>query len=175
MGRIDKIKREMIMEANKRLLNEIADIKVLEPEMTDTTTYSDRGLKLKCIKIDYKDPKNSEIGEAGPYPWNLVRVNKEVRPVRLYVYREGKPRDVVWGGEGDYEMVIGFEEISDPFLKSLFKLQKKYIMTTTQSPGLTGEQFCKVVGPMDKGWDDNLFGINQNVIEPYPDFSFITD
>lgn len=37
MGRLDKLKREMLMEANKRLLNEIADISIAEPEIDNTT------------------------------------------------------------------------------------------------------------------------------------------
>jgi len=73
-------------------------------------------------------------------------------------------------------MIIGFTEITDPSLKSLFGIDKKYIMTTNMSPGLVGKQFCKVDGKMDKEWDDNLFSLenNSSIIEPYPDFSKIT-
>ena len=73
-------------------------------------------------------------------------------------------------------MVIGFTEITDPSLKSLLGVNKKYIMSTDKSPGLVGKQFCKVDGKMDKEWDNNLFslGRNSNLIEPYPDFSKIT-
>jgi len=178
MGRIEKQKREMIMEANMRLLNE-SDISIAEPEM-DTNTMSPisagEGLSLECVKIDYENPENSEVGNSGPYPWSLVQYDKNNRPVKLFVFREGKPRDVVWGGSNDYEMVIGFTEITDPSLKSLLGVNKKYIMSTDKSPGLVGKQFCKVDGKMDKEWDNNLFslGRNSNLIEPYPDFSKIT-
>jgi len=177
MGRIDKIKREMIMEANKRLLNEMSDIKVIEPEMTDTTKSSDRGLKLECIKLTLRDDREQqvEVGYAGPYPWDLVDYDKNIRPVKLYVYREGKPRDVVWGGSNDYEMVIGFEEIFDTNLREDLGLNKKYIMTTTQSPGLTGKQYCRVDGSMDKDWNDNFFNLNQSTIQSDPDFSKFID
>ena len=103
MGRIDKIKREVILEANKRLLNEMSDIKVieLELEITDTTKSFDRGLKLECIKLTLSDDQEPQIefDYAGPYPWDLVDYDKNIRPVKLYVYREDKPRDVVWGDQ----------------------------------------------------------------------------
>ena len=98
MGRIDKIKREVILEANKRLLNEMSDIKVIELEITDTTKSFDRGLKLECIKLtlSYDQEPQIEVDYAGPYPWDLVDYDKNIRLVKLYVYREDKPRDVVW-------------------------------------------------------------------------------
>jgi len=178
MSRKEKIKRSLILEANRRILNEIADIAIPEPEMdiTNTSMGGGEGLSLECVKIDYENPENSEVGYSGPYPWKLVQYNKKTRPVKLFVFREGIPRDVVWGESNDYEMIIGFTEITDPSLKSLFGIDKKYIMTTNMSPGLVGKQFCKVDGKMDKEWDDNLFSLenNSSIIEPYPDFSKIT-
>jgi hypothetical protein len=46
-------------------------------------------------------------------------------------------------------------------------------MATNKSPGVTGSQYCRVDGAMDKYWDENLFNYQSNgsVIEPNPDFS----
>ena len=80
MGRLDKLKREMITEANRKLLNEIVDISIAEPEMDNTTVSmgSNEGLLLECVKIDELNPKNSEFSYAGPYPWDLVEYSKEI-------------------------------------------------------------------------------------------------
>ena len=174
MGRLDKLKREMITEANRKLLNEIVDISIAEPEMDNTTVSmgSNEGLLLECVKIDELNPKNSEFSYAGPYPWDLVEYSKESRPVEIYLYRN-KPRDVVWGGPNDAEMELHFEEITDSVLKSYLGTDKKYIMATNKSPGVTGPQYCRVDGAMDQYWDENLFNYqgNGSVIEPNPDFS----
>jgi len=178
MGRIEKIKRQIIAEANKRILNE--EIQVMEPEMMNSNmsskpSFNDRGIELECVKIDYENPKESESAISGPYPWHLVYYNKKSRPVKLYLGREEKPRDVVWGGEYNEEIVIGFEEITDPELIKELGVSKKYIMTTNNSPGLTGKQYCRVDGTLDKEWDTNFFSYNgnQNVIDPYPQFPFL--
>ena len=174
MGRLDKLKREMITEANRKLLNEIVDISIAEPEMDNTTVSmgSNEGLLLECVKIDELNPKNSEFSYAGPYPWDLVKYNKESRPVEIYLYRN-KPRDVVWGGSDDHEMVLHFEEITDSVLRKFLGITKKYIMATNGTPGVIGSQYCRVDRSMDKYWDENLFNYQSNgsLIEPNPDFS----
>jgi hypothetical protein len=48
-------------------------------------------------------------------------------------------------------------------------------MTTTQSPGKTGKQYCRVDGSIDKDWDDNFFSLNQSVIQSDPDFPKFLD
>lgn len=173
MGRIEKQKREMIMEANMRLLNE-GDISIAEPEMGSATISksSNGGLSLECVKINESDPKNSEFSYAGPYPWNLVEYSKESRPVKIFLYRD-KPRDVVWGGSNEAEMTLHFEEVTDSVLRNFLGVNKKYIMATNNAPGVSGPQYCRVDGNMDKDWDENFFSYqnNGNVIEPYPDFS----
>ena len=149
MGRLDKLKREMVTEANRKLLNEIVDISIAEPEMDNTTVSmgSNEGLLLECVKIDELNPKNSEFSYAGPYPWDLVEYSKESRPVEINLYRN-KPRDVVWGGPNDAEMELHFEEITDSVLKSYLGTDKKYVMATNKSPGVTGPQYCRVDGAM---------------------------
>jgi len=62
MSRKEKIKRSLILEANRRILNEIADIAIPEPEMdiTNTSMGGGEGLSLECVKIDYENPENSK-------------------------------------------------------------------------------------------------------------------
>jgi len=175
MKRIVRLTESDLTRIVRRTLNELSDITIADPEMdvTKTSMGGNEGLSLECVKINYKNPEDSEISYAGPYPWKLVQYNKKSRPVKMYLYRKDKPRDVVWGGGNDPEMILHFEEITDRILKSALGVDKKYVMATDNSPGVVGPQYCRVDGEMDTLWDENFFSYegNDSVIEPYPDFS----
>lgn len=142
----------------------LEDIDLMNKPMKKIT--NSEGITLVCVKLNLEDPKSSESSTSGPYPWNLVDYNKESRPVKLYLNRpkEMVP-DRVFGSDED--ITISFEEITDPKLKGVIT-DKKYVMTTTHSPGVTGKQYCRVEKPMDTDWDTNFFSINSSVIDPYP-------
>ena len=151
----------------KRVLKE-EELTINTKDIKDTKNVNDdifRGIELKCFKIDLKNPKNTTSEVYGPYPWDLVNYDKEARPIRINLKRDSSiPSDVVHGGE--YEMTIGFEEITSPKLKNLLT-DKKYVITTYQAPGTVGKQYCKVHKEYDQEWNDNLFkmGNNANVID----------
>ena len=166
MSRIINLTESDIKRIVMRVLKE--DINLMD-KTTKKITNSN-GITLVCVKLDLENPQNSESSTSGPYPWSLVKYNKESKPVYLYLKRpQGMVPDRVFGYEGDEDIRIGFEEITDPKLKSVIT-DKKYVMTTFQSPGVTGKQYCRVEGPMDPDWDTNFFGFgtNSSIIDPYP-------
>jgi hypothetical protein len=167
MTRIINLTEEDIKRIVTRVLKE--DIQLSNDEdMPDQNTMTD-GLNLTCVKLNLKDPENSESTDVGPYPWNLVQYDKNERPVQIHLSRPSElPRDAVYGAEDDKdeEMVLQFEEVVEPTLKKMIT-DKKYVMITYKTPAITGKQYCKVNGPMDTEWDKNLFKPNESIIDPY--------
>lgn len=165
MGRIIRLTEADIENIVMRVLNEEINI---SNKVNKTTSFS-QGLSLTCVKLNEEDPKLSETTDVGPYPWDRVKYDKYARPVKIYLSRPSDlPRDAVYGAEyeNDEEMVLGFEEVIDPSLKKMLT-NKKYVMVTYKTPALTGKQYCKVNGPMDPQWDENLFKPNESIIDPY--------
>ena len=164
--KIIKLTESNIRNIVVRVLNENIDLvnkKITKPS-------SSNGLNLLCVKLNLKNPSQSEASNSGPYPWSLVTYDKVSRPITLYLKRpsEMKP-DRVFDTEMGEDIQIQFEEITDPKLKKVLT-NKKYVMTTNNSPGVTGKQYCRVEGVMDPDWDTNLFsyGNNASVIDPFP-------
>lgn len=52
MGRISKQKRQLILEANKRLLNEVENIEVVGNEEVNVNGTDDKGINLESVKND---------------------------------------------------------------------------------------------------------------------------
>jgi hypothetical protein len=189
MKRIVRLTENELIRLIKTVIKEQIDLKILEPgndmnpvldgkgnQLTSDSSsisWSDLtkkennkgGIELTCYKIDLDNPSNPEVSKSGPYPWDKVVYNKESRPIKLELY-PNKTSDAVWGGP---EMTIGFEEIKSPALQRY--TDKKYIIVTYNSPGVTGKQYCSVT-KRDELWDDNLFnlGNNSNLIETNPRF-----
>ena len=125
------------------------------------------GIELKCVKINKNNPEDSQASVSGPYPWSGVEYDKLSRPVKLRLHKTGT-RDVEYGTKDSQIMTLSLEEVTDPVLKEL--TNKKYILVTYNSPGVTGKQYCRVEGEMDQEWEDNFFnfGKNSNIIDPFP-------
>jgi len=160
-------------EELKKLIGTVIqeNIQIAPQSMKPKKLNSKEGLELTCIKLNLKRPKDSESTDVGPYPWSLVKYDKEARPIQIHVSRPSYiPRDAVYepeDGENE-EMVLQFEEVKQPELKKILT-NKKYVLVTYKTPALTGKQYCKVNGDMDPEWDKNLFSYGNNalVIDPY--------
>jgi len=149
----------------KRVLNEEIDFN--DTNKQDMKKLNNGGIELKCVKINKNNPEDSQASVSGPYPWSGVEYDKLSRPVKLRLYKTGA-RDVEYGTKDSQIMTLSLEEVTDPVLKQL--TNKKYILITYNSPGVTGKQYCRVEGEMDQEWKDNFFnfGNNSNIIDPFP-------
>lgn len=149
----------------KRVLNEEIDFN--DTNKQDMKKLNNGGIELKCVKINKDNPKDSQASVSGPYPWSGVKYDKFSRPVKLTLYKTGT-RDVEYGTKDSQIMTLSLEEVTDPVLDQL--TNKKYILVTYNSPGVTGKQYCRVEGEMDQEWNDNFFNFknNSNIIDPFP-------
>jgi hypothetical protein len=115
MGRIEKLKRQIIAEANKRLLNETGPLKIDEGQnITLECTNVNNGSSISIdgrVDVNSRDVSTGYRDENGHY-----HDHEELVPQFLVVKERGLDGGVLAGQDQTFE--INIQTIEDPELKT---------------------------------------------------------
>ncbi len=139
MGRLDKLKREMITEANKRLLNETGPLNIDEGQTINLncTNYETR----RTIDIDGNVDVDSRDVSTGYRNSNDEYVDHEKLVPQFLVIRERGIDGGVLAGQ-DETFFINLETIDDE--KLISKLGNNVLLTYYSDPYAVDKYYCKV-------------------------------
>ena len=145
MGRIQKLKRELIMEANRKLLNETGPLNIDEGQSISLSCISQkRGDTIDIdgrVDVDSRNVKPGYIDERGIY----VEPD-EVIPQFLVIKERGIDAGVLAGQDETY--FINLEKIESSKLAS--KVGEGVMLTYYDDPYGANKYICKVINVTDQ-------------------------
>jgi hypothetical protein len=144
MGRLDKLKREMITEANRKMLNETGPLNIAEGQTINLHCETENN---RVIKIDGRVDVNSRDVSTGYRDERGDYVDYEEEIPQFTVIRErGIDAGVLVGQDEEFGVTV--EKIIDD--KLISKLGGDVLLTYYRNSSLPNKYYCKVIDITDQ-------------------------
>jgi len=144
MGRLDKLKREIITEANRKMLNETGPLNIAEGQTINLHCETENN---RVIKIDGRVDVNSRDVSTGYRDERGDYVDYEEEIPQFTVIRERGIDAGVLAGQ-DEEFGVTVEKIIDD--KLISKLGGNVLLTYYRNSSLPNKYYCKVIDITDQ-------------------------
>jgi len=144
MGRIGKLKREMITEANRKMLNETGPLNIDEGQTINLYCENENN---RVIKIDGRVDVNSRDVSTGYRDERGDYVDyEEVVPQFTVIRERGIDAGVLVGQDEEFGVTV--EKIMDD--KLISKLGGNVLLTYYRDPYSEDKYYCKVIDITDQ-------------------------
>jgi len=144
MGRLDKLKREMITEANRKMLNETGPLNIDEGQTINLYCENENN---RVIKIDGRVDVNSRDVSTGYRDERGDYVDyEEVVPQFTVIRERGIDAGVLVGQDEEFGVTV--EKIMDD--KLISKLGGNVLLTYYRDPYSEDKYYCKVIDITDQ-------------------------
>ena len=144
MGRLDKLKREMITEANRKILNETGPLNIAEGQTINLYCETENN---RVIKIDGRVDVNSRDVSTGYRDERGDYVDyEEVIPQFTVIRERGIDAGVLVGQDEEFGVTV--EKIMDD--KLISKLGGNVLLTYYRNSSLPNKYYCKVIDITDQ-------------------------
>lgn len=144
MGRLDKLKREMITEANRKILNETGPLNIAEGQTINLYCETENN---RVIKIDGRVDVNSRDVSTGYRDERGDYVDyEEVVPEFTVIRERGIDAGVLVGQDEEFGVTV--EKIMDD--KLISKLGGNVLLTYYRNSSLPNKYYCKVIDITDQ-------------------------
>ena len=144
MGRLDKLKREMITEANRKILNETGPLNIAEGQTINLYCETENN---RVIKIDGRVDVNSRDVSTGYRDERGDYVDyEEVIPEFTVIRERGIDAGVLVGQDEEFGVTV--EKIMDD--KLISKLGGNVLLTYYHNSSLPNKYYCKVIDITDQ-------------------------
>ena len=144
MGRIGKLKREMITEANRKMLNETGPLNIDEGQTINLYCENETSRVIKIdgrVDVNSRDVSTGYRNERGEY------VDfEEVIPQFTVIRERGLDGGVLAGQDEAFN--INVEKIEDE--KLISKLGEDVLLTYYRDPYSEDKYYCKVIDVTDQ-------------------------
>ena len=144
MGRLDKLNREMITEANRKILNETGPLNIAEGQTINLYCETENN---RVIKIDGRVDVNSRDVSTGYRDERGDYVDyEEVIPQFTVIRERGIDAGVLVGQDEEFGVTV--EKIMDD--KLISKLGGNVLLTYYRNSSLPNKYYCKVIDITDQ-------------------------